>query len=479
MYPEKNKFFKHIDFIILDILCMEVSLIVAYFLRHRNFSLFDNSAYRSLLIILIIANLLSCNVFDTMRDVLKRSKQLEFYSTVKQVLFTTAILLAYIYFIKIGDEISRNTIIMFPIIYLVLSYVIRLAYKYALIKHFESISRSDESRLDARHVVIIADKKNAERLIKKFSSGFGDIVIDFIIQLDYDSDPCSKILFFPVLGGVDSATKNLQTRYVDEVIISAENRDVSELMQKISLMGIVLHIELPGEFDFISDNSKLLVESISDINFITSTVNTISPLQLFAKRGIDIIFGIIGTIITLILAIIIGPIIKLKSKGPIFFKQDRVGKNGKIFKMIKFRSMVIDADELKEKYKAQNENKDGLMFKMTNDPRVIPGIGEFIRKTSIDEFPQFINVLKGEMSVVGTRPPTIDEWEKYDLHHRARLAIKPGITGLWQVSGRSDIKDFEDVVKLDTKYIKTFSLWQDFSIILKTIKVVLNKEGAR
>ena len=147
--------------------------------------------------------------------------------------------------------------------------------------------------------------------------------------------------------------------------------------------------------------------------------------------------------------------------------------------MLKFRSMIVDADELKNTLKRQNENKDDFMFKMENDPRVIPGIGEFIRKTSIDEFPQFINVLIGDMSVVGTRPPTIDEWEKYELHHRARLAIKPGITGLWQVNGRSNINSFEDVVKLDTEYIKTFSLWQDFAIILKTIKVVLSKEGAK
>ena len=479
MYPRKNKLFKHIDFIILDILCMEVSFIFAYFLRHRNFSLFDESSYRSVLIILLIANLLSCNIFDTMQDVLKKSKQLEFYSTVKQVLFTTAMLLAYIYFVRIGVDISRNTIILFPFIYLIISYIARLIYKYILNSHFGKLSDTDKARLYARHIVIIADKINAERLIKKIYNGHNDISIDCVLQLDYDINPCSKILFKPVVGASSLAIKYLQTQHVDEVIISTNGKDVGELIQKISLMGIVLHIELPKEYDFIGDNSKLFVESISDINFLTSTVNTINPMQLVAKRFIDIIFGIIGTIMTLIFAIIIGPIIKIKSKGPIFFMQDRVGRNGKIFKMIKFRSMVVDADELKEKYKTQNENKDGLMFKMTNDPRVIPGIGDFIRKTSIDEFPQFINVLKGEMSVVGTRPPTVDEWEKYDLHHRARLAIKPGITGLWQVSGRSDIKDFEDVVKLDTKYIKTFSLWQDFSIILKTIKVVLNKEGAR
>ncbi len=242
-------------------------------------------------------------------------------------------------------------------------------------------------------------------------------------------------------------------------------------------MGMVIHIELDDIDKLVENDNVLQVDNVGELTVLTSSINTISALQLIVKRFMDIVFGVMGTIFTFILAIIIGPIIKFKSKGPIFFVQKRVGRNGKIFDMLKFRSMYLDAD--KDKKKLKNENEDDLMFKMKEDPRVIKGIGEFIRKTSIDEFPQFINVLKGDMSVVGTRPPTIDEWEKYDLHHRARLVIKPGITGLWQVSGRSNIKNFEDVVALDTKYIKTFSLWQDMAIIYKTIKVVMNKEGAR
>ena len=145
--------------------------------------------------------------------------------------------------------------------------------------------------------------------------------------------------------------------------------------------------------------------------------------------------------------------------------------------------MYLDAEERKAELMAQNKVKDGMMFKMENDPRIIggengKGIGNFIRKTSIDEFPQFLNVLKGDMSLVGTRPPTLDEWEKYELHHRARLAIKPGLTGMWQVSGRSDITDFEEVVKLDTKYIMNWSLGKDIKILLKTVWVVLKKKGS-
>ena len=139
----------------------------------------------------------------------------------------------------------------------------------------------------------------------------------------------------------------------------------------------------------------------------------------------------------------------------------------------------MDAEERKKELMAQNNIKDGMMFKMDNDPRIIKGIGNFIRDYYLDEFPQFWNVLKGDMSLVGTRPPTEDEWEKYDLHHRARLAIKPGITGMWQISGRSDITDFEEVVRLDTEYIKNWDLGLDIKILLKTVLVVIGKDGAK
>ena len=174
----------------------------------------------------------------------------------------------------------------------------------------------------------------------------------------------------------------------------------------------------------------------------------------------------------------VAPAIYLKSPGPIFFSQWRIGKNGRKFKIYKFRSMYMDAEEQKKKLMEQNKIKDGMMFKMDDDPRIIKGIGYFIRKTSIDEFPQFLNVLKGDMSMVGTRPPTLDEWEKYSPRHRIRMATKPGLTGMWQVSGRSDITDFEEIVRLDAYYIENWSLALDAKIILKTFAVVLKKEGA-
>ena len=212
-------------------------------------------------------------------------------------------------------------------------------------------------------------------------------------------------------------------------------------------------------------------------------------MQNLLKRTLDIIGALVGCVLTAILTVIIGPMIYIQSPGPIFFTQTRVGKNGRKFKLYKFRSMYMDAEARKAELMAQNRIQGGLMFKLDYDPRIIgckklpdgtikKGLGNFLRDWSLDEFPQFFNVLKGDLSLCGTRPPTVDEWEKYELHHRARLAIKPGITGLWQISGRSNITDFEQVVELDKKYIREWSIGLDLRILLQTVKVVFNKEGS-
>ena len=169
--------------------------------------------------------------------------------------------------------------------------------------------------------------------------------------------------------------------------------------------------------------------------------------------------------------------IHLDSPGPIFFAQTRIGKNGRRFKIYKFRSMYIDAEERKKELEAQNE-MSGLMFKMENDPRITK-VGKFIRKTSIDELPQFLNIVKGDMSLVGTRPPTEDEFEQYNSHYRRRISMTPGLTGLWQISGRSDISNFDEVVKLDLEYIDNWSIGLDIKILFKTVGAVLKGRGSR
>lgn len=192
------------------------------------------------------------------------------------------------------------------------------------------------------------------------------------------------------------------------------------------------------------------------------------------KRAIDIVGALIGLLLTALLFVPIAIAIYIDNPGPILYSQVRCGYRGRPFRLWKFRSMVANADSLKHLVKNESQ---GLIFKNRNDPRVTR-VGAFLRKTSLDEFPQFWNVLLGEMSLVGTRPPTIDEVMQYEPHHWQRLEVKPGITGEWQVRGRSSIKNFEDIVKMDLQYQAKWSIMYDFRLILETIKVVLYRKGA-
>ncbi|MCD4755682.1 MAG: sugar transferase, partial [Deltaproteobacteria bacterium] len=198
---------------------------------------------------------------------------------------------------------------------------------------------------------------------------------------------------------------------------------------------------------------------------------------LFYKRLLDILVGGLGTLFCFaVLYPILGPAIRSNSPGPILFRQKRVGMHGRRFFLYKFRSMYEDAEARKAELVTNNEMK-GPMFKMAKDPRITK-VGRFLRKTSLDEFPQFWNVFRGEMSLVGTRPPTPEEVEQYDDWHRRRISIKPGITGLWQISGRSRIDDFNEVVKLDLQYIDEWCLRDDLKILWRTFWVLAARKGA-
>ena len=287
----------------------------------------------------------------------------------------------------------------------------------------------------------------------------------------------------------NQAVEDLIHGWVDEVFllqpdgVAFPTRFLDSLVQ----MGIQVSYTMAAVSE--SDWFATEIGRVGPYKVLTSSVRFISAGQYIVKRLIDIVGGIVGCAITGVLCLFVGPAIYLKSPGPIFFTQERVGQNGKPFRMHKFRSMYLDAEKRKADLMAQNKIADGMMFKMDDDPRIIgsekknrkgrpAGIGNFIRNTSIDEFPQFYDVLRGRMSLVGWRPCTMAEWEKYDMQHRIRASMKPGLTGMWQVSGRSNITDFDEVVRLDRYYIENWSLGLDLKILLKTVVIVIRGSGA-
>jgi exopolysaccharide biosynthesis polyprenyl glycosylphosphotransferase len=280
-----------------------------------------------------------------------------------------------------------------------------------------------------------------------------------------------------VLGTIENLPTILREHAIDEVVfaLSDEDRAVSlaaylELCKK---MGITVKI-LPSLWK--SNDRIVSVEIYQKVPFLTIKTDNFNATGLLYKRVLDLIGGVVGTLLFFIMYPFIAVAIKRDSEGPVIFRQKRVGQNGRIFHLYKFRTMYIDAEQRKQELLKKNEMQ-GFIFKLKDDPRITP-LGKWLRKTSLDEFPQFLNVLKGEMSLVGTRPPTLDEVEKYEPQHLRRISAKPGITGLWQSSGRNVITDFNEIVKLDCKYLDDWRFFDDVKILLKTILVVMQRKGA-
>lgn len=279
-----------------------------------------------------------------------------------------------------------------------------------------------------------------------------------------------------VIGMVDDIRSILERERVDEMLVclsvEAKFRTVTSIIAHARDLGIVLRIVPEASEGALL--TKLHIEEFEN-EFVITFFREQLLLQLLAKRLVDIGVSAAALLLLAPVMALTALLIKATSPGPVFFAQDRVGMNQRRFRLYKFRSMVVDADERKKELAHLNE-LDGPAFKMGNDPRITP-IGRIIRKTSIDELPQLYNVLKGEMSLVGPRPPLPDEVSKYQWLFRRRLSVKPGITCVWQVSGRSGTT-FDEWMNMDKQYVENWSLWLDFKILLKTIPAVLLCRGA-
>lgn len=482
---------KHIDFIIMDIVLLELSYFLATLWYHAAFNtdLVFGMLYKQQSLILFVCFIASITVGQPYKNILKRDKWLEISYTLKHAAKMAMLDVALMYIMKEMTTTSRLTFFVTWIFYIMLEILFRLCWKRIIRNHF---IKHNDSR---RQIVVLTDKKHmsvVENDLDIYLLRDFDITAVFLIDYNKETD-CNIILSHArVLGGTDEIVDYTIHNWVDEVILDIhDNRELAKKMENVfDAMGIITH-HLITVLEDDTDESSInvaYVERMGNCIVLTRKAREVAPIQNTMKRVLDIFGGLIGSLFAIIIIIVVGPIIRKKSPGPIIFSQERVGKNGKIFRMYKIRSMYLDAEERKAELIKDNK-MDGFMFKIDDDPRIIgsenkdkygkpKGIGNFIRTTSLDEFPQFFNVLKGDMSLVGTRPPTLDEWDKYSLQHRKRLSIKPGITGLWQISGRSKVTDFNEVVKLDKEYVDTWTVGMDIKILLKTIVKVIKKEGA-
>lgn len=478
---DSGDWLKHLDFILLDLISIQIAYVLAYAISGYGFNPYEHPLYRSVAFILLMLDLLVIFIYGTMSNVLKRGYYRDFVITIHHSLIVGGCLLLTLFVIQRGDEFSRLTLLFTICIYAVITYVLRSLWK-------RIISKKRLIGGEKKLLIITVDETAEETLSNIKDNNYAKYSISGIVIMDR-SRVGENIDGVKVVSDSENVYDYVTHEWVDEVFISfpLNMPYPTELVNKLTETGVIVHLSLTRVSK--SKGNRQFIEKIGDYTVLTTSVNYASSFQLFLKRVMDIVGGLVGCIITGILYLFVAPAIKIKSPGPVFFSQERVGKNGKPFKIYKFRSMYMDAEERKAALMSQNKLGSDMMFKMDFDPRVIgnvelpdgtrkTGIGDFIRRTSIDEFPQFFNVLKGDMSIVGTRPPLTSETDLYKLHHKVRLAIKPGITGLWQVSGRSDIKDFEEVVRLDREYISGWNIGLDIKILVKTAMVVLKKEGS-
>ncbi len=479
---DTERWLEHLDFILLDMLCLQIAYILAYGISGYGLNPYNQTIYRNIALVIELINLLVIFVYGTFNSVYKRGYYVEFAVTLKHAMFVVGLELLYLFMLQEGQNFSRLSLLLTFIIYIILTYLVRIYYK--------KYKRNHRSKEKKNRLLLISDESGVSDLIKDIgNNAHSRYLISGLVIVDKNLVG-EKIEGVEVVADEKSVANYVCQEWIDEVLIvlSEDSPYPNELIDKLVETGVPVHYNVRNIVQ--EKGKKQMVEKLGDYVVITTSVNYVSTRQVLLKRLMDIVAGLVGCIFTGLACIVIGPIIYIASPGPIFFAQDRVGRNGKIFKMYKFRSMYMDAEERKAELMKNNQYGDARMFKLDFDPRIIgnkiladgrkkKGIGNFIRKTSLDEFPQFFNVLKGDMSLVGTRPPLLSETALYEPHHKVRLAIKPGITGMWQVSGRSNIKDFEEVVKLDREYIESWNIGLDFKILLKTFLVVFKRDGSK
>ncbi len=384
-----------------------------------------------------------------------------------QACFTSGLLLTGTIYLIHGSDIPRGLVVLTLTLVVFALSLRRLVYRMMLYRRFER-------GMGTRNVLIVGTGPEAHALRHHVES-IRHLGYTFKGFIDF---PNSRSRFSStsgdVVGTLDTLFQSARKQFVDEIFFTTpcERGIVQDVLEKARAHGVDLRV-VPDLYDGLAWNSP--IEYIGQFPTIPLHCGHVPEMALLLKRILDIVFSSIVVILLAPVVAVIAIAIKIDSPGPVFYSSERIGKKGRVFRCTKFRTMVSDAEKKRAEIMHMNE-RDGVLFKISNDPR-ITRVGRFLRKYSLDELPQFLNVLHGDMSVVGPRPPIASEVREYKLNHLRRLDVTPGITGLWQVQGRQD-PSFDSYISLDVTYIENWSVWLDIKIIVRTIAVVFSGTGA-
>jgi len=390
-----------------------------------------------------------------------------------QACFTSGLLLTGALYLVHADDIPRSIVLVTVGLVTVTLGLRRLVYRALLYRRYER-------GLGTRNVLIVGTGPEAHALrhhlerIRHLGYTFKGF-----IEFPANKEGSGSTARFAsasgdIVGTLDTLFLHARKQFVDEIFFTTpcERGIVQNVLDQARTHGVDLRV-VPDLYDGLAWNSP--IEYIGQFPTIPLHCGSVPEMDLLLKRALDIAFSTVVLILLSPLLLLIAIAVKLDSTGPVFYCSERIGKKGRVFRCVKFRTMVRDAENRRAEVMHMNE-RDGVLFKITNDPR-ITALGRFLRKYSIDELPQFFNVLRGDMSIVGPRPPLASEVKEYKLSHLRRLAVTPGITGLWQVEGRQD-PSFDSYVSLDMTYIENWNIWLDLKIILRTIAVILAGTGS-
>jgi exopolysaccharide biosynthesis polyprenyl glycosylphosphotransferase len=384
-----------------------------------------------------------------------------------QACLTAGLLLSGALYLVRGEVISRGVVIITVVVATVLLCGRRLIWRMMKYRRFEN-------GLETRNIIIVGTGRVGQAMRHHLDSirHLGYTFKGYVQIPGIDSE--SPALAGDVLGSIDQLLPLARQFFADEIFISApcDARVVTRIVSQAREAGVDIRV-VPELYDGLAWNSP--IEYIGQFPTIPLHRGETPVIGLFLKRVLDVILSAIALIMLSPLIAGIAVAVRLDSAGPIFYCSDRIGKKGRVFRCIKFRTMVADAERRRAEILHMNE-RDGVLFKVSNDPR-ITAFGRFLRKYSLDELPQFLNVLRGDMSMVGPRPPIASEVKRYDLSHLRRLDVLPGMTGLWQVQARQD-PSFDSYISLDTAYIQNWSVWLDLKILIRTLSVVVGGTGS-